>query len=297
VRSSAEQADLIQKAQLELGIRREFELDRNHAKGGRSFYFFDFDDNIAILSTPIYIFHKSTGLEISLTSREFAEASRFIGHVGPYAEYEVRLDDEQGSFRAFRDKNIDSLERIMGQKQPFVEDIMAALGLPDLEWKGPSWECFYHAVFNRRPVALITARGHHPDTVKSGISVLIERGHLPHEPNYLALFPINFPEVKKQFQKSPQTSVAEMKQAAIRASVEKAFEVYGYNAYHRFGMSDDDPRNLELIMEEMARLKVDYPEVSFFVFDTHRGQLLKREIFKDRTEDQPLEKPDQLPLF
>lgn len=283
--------------QLDLGIRREFEVDRNFDKGGRSFYFFDFDDNIAILTTQIFIFHKDTGLELTLNSREFAEASRFIGHVGPYRDYEVRYDDEIGSFRAFRDRNFSALEKIMGQKQPFIQDLYSALGLPDFQWKGPSWDCFYHAVFNRRPVALITARGHHPDTIKKGFSVLIDQGHLPHEPNYLALYPINYPEVKRQLQKAADTSVAEMKQSAIRASVEKAFQIYGYNPHHRFGMSDDDPRNLELIIEEMSRLKADYPEISFFVFDTHRGRLVKREIFKDHTEDQPLGKPDQLPLF
>jgi len=297
LRSRSTTNDSEPKAQLDLGIRREFEFDRNFSKGGRSFYFFDFDDNIAILTTPIFIFHKQTGLELKLSSREFAEAGRQIGFVGPYREYEVRFDDETGSFRAFRDKNLSALEKLMGQRQPFVEDLLAALGLPDFQWKGPSWECFYHAVFNRRPISLITARGHHPATLKDGIRLMIDQGHLPHEPNYLAIYPVNFPEVKSSLQKTPTTSVAEMKQAAIRASVERAFEIYGYNSFHRFGMSDDDPRNLELIIEEMTRLKADYPEISFFVFDTHKGHVLKREIFKDHTEDQALEKPDQIPLF
>lgn len=284
-------------SQLDLGIRRVFEEDRNFSQGGRSFYFFDFDDNIAILRTPIYIRHKHTGLEIQMTSREFAELSRQIGYVGPYQDYEVRFDDETGSFRAFRDRDISALEKILGQKQPFIEDMSAALGLPDFNWKGPSWDCFYHAVFNRRPIALITARGHHPETIKSGIDLMIESGHLPHAPNYLAMYPVNYPPVKTELQKSPEAGVAEMKQLAIRASVESAFREYGYSPHHRFGMSDDDPRNLEMIIEEMSRLKSDYPEISFFVFDTHKGQVLKREIFKDHTEDQPMVKSDQLPLF
>jgi hypothetical protein len=284
-------------SQLELRIGREYELDRNFSKGGRSFYFFDFDDNIAILTTPIFVFHKDTGIELSLTSREFSEASRFIGHVGPYKDYEVRFDDDLGSFRAFRDRDLSALDRMMGKKQPFVEDLLAALGLPDYSWKGPSWDCFFHAVFNQRPIAMITARGHHPDTIKNGIDLMIEKGHLPHQPNYLALYPINFPPIKEKLRKKNESTVAEMKQAAIRASVEMAFHQYGYNPHHRFGMSDDDPRNLELIIEEMSRLKADYPELSFFVFDTHKGYVLKREIFRDHTEDQPVEKPDQLPLF
>lgn len=284
-------------AQLELGIRRHFESDRNYSQGGRSFYFFDFDDNIAILSTPIFIFHKESGHEIPLSSREFAETHRHIGITGPYKEYKVDFDDEVGSFRSFRDRDMGLLERVVGKKQSFVEDLGQALGMPDYVWKGPSWDCFYHAVFNKRPISMITARGHHPETIKNGIRLMINSGHLPHEPNYLSMYPINFPPVKNRLQKSPTDSTAELKQAAIRSSVEEAFNTYGHSEFHRFGMSDDDPRNLELIVEEMTRLKADYPHVSFFVFDTQKGQLIKREIFANHTEDQPLAKPNQLPLF
>lgn len=285
------------QAQLELGIRRHFESDRNYSRGGRSFYFFDFDDNIAILSTPIFIFHKESGHEIPLSSREFAETHRQIGVTGPYKDYKVDFNDEVGSFRSFRDRNMTVVEKVLGKKQSFVEDLAQALGLPEYIWKGPSWATFYHAVFNKRPISMITARGHHPETIKKGIRLMINEGHLPHEPNYLSMYPINFPPVKQQLQKSKKDSTAELKQAAIRASVHQAFETYGHSEFHRFGMSDDDPRNIELIVEEMTRLKADYPEVSFFVFDTQKGQLIKREIFSNRTEDQPLAKPDQLPLF
>lgn len=284
-------------AQLELGIRREFERDRNFDRGGRSFYFFDFDDNIANLSTSTYIFHKSNGHEIRLSSKEFSEISRRVGVSGPYREFEVRLDDETGSFRHFRDREMNFLDKIFRRKQTFVEDLVAAMKQPDYLWKGPSWECFYHAVYNQRPISLITARGHHPETIKQGIREMIVRGHLPHEPNYLSLYPINHPQVRSELTQGVVKSVAEMKRSAIRASVEEAIRKYGYSPFHRFGMSDDDDRNLELIIEEMTLLKKDFPEMSFFVFDTQRGQIIKREIFQDHTEDQQLEKRAQLSLF
>lgn len=283
--------------QLELGVKREFEADRNFARGGRSFYFFDFDDNIAFLQTTTVIFHKETGHEVELSTREFAEHSRFIGKSGTYRDYEVRFDDETGSFRNFRDRELSLLERLIGKQQLFIEDLAHALGYPDYHWKGPSWDCFYHAVFNRRPISLITARGHHPETLKEGFRMLIREGHIPHEPNYLSLYPINYPEIRKQLQATPTTSVAELKQAAIRASVEEAIRVYGFSPYHRFGMSDDDPKNIELIIEEMTRLKRKYPEMSFFVFDTHKGQNLKLEVFEFHTEEQKMTRQEQLTLF
>lgn len=284
--------------QLNLGIQRSREADRNFAQGGRSFYFFDFDDNIAILSTPILIFQKETGRAIRLSSREFGENSADIGKRGVFRDYEVRLDDHQGSFQFFRDKDLSLVQKILGKKQMFVNDLLLALGLPDYHWQGPSWNCFYHAVFNKRPISLITARGHHPETIKSGIRQMVSGGHIPHEPNYLAIYPINYPATRALLGQNNMTSVAEMKQSAIRASVEKAFADYGFNKHHRFGMSDDDPRNVELIIDEMSRLKREYPENSFFVFDTHKGQFLRREVFADHTQDKIMNRQfHQLTLF
>ena len=56
--------------------RRQREPDRNFAHGGRSFYFFDFDDNVAFLTTPMFLFHRETKAEIQISSRQFAEAER-----------------------------------------------------------------------------------------------------------------------------------------------------------------------------------------------------------------------------
>lgn len=284
--------------QLELGISRSQEPDRNHQLGGRSFYFFDFDDNVAFLSTPIFIFHKRTGQELALSSGEFAEQSAAIGRSGPYEEFEVRFDDDSvGSFRCFRDVDLNLVDRLVGRKQAFVRDLATALGYPEFQWKGPSWSCFYHAVFNRRPVSVITARGHHPDTIREGMKLLEEQGHLPHEPNFLSLYPVSHRETQLALGFAERASVAEMKKAAIRASVLKAFEVYGYSPHHRFGMSDDDPKNIELITEEMTELKKEFSEISFFVIKTCKGEFVKREVFADYTFEETLEPVRQMSLF
>lgn len=286
------------QAQLELRIGRPAELDRNFNKGGRSFYFFDFDDNIAVLSTTTIIFHKETGREIQLSTREFGEQSQHIGKRGQYRDYEIRFDDLTGSFRNFRDRDITWVERVLGRKQFFLQDLNQALGLPDYSWQGPSWNCFYHAVYNKRPISLITARGHDPATIQQGIRLMVNQGYIPQTPNYLAIYPINHPPTRLQLTTGMNLSVAKMKQAAIRASVETAFAKYGYSEHHRFGMSDDDPHNVELIIEEMSSLKREYPQISFFVFDTHKGQFLRREVFDGHTLDEVVSQPfQQLSLF
>ena len=278
-------------------MERLREPDRNLHKGGRSFYFFDFDDNIAFITTPIFLFHGETGSEIQLSSREFAQQSRYIGKQGPYAEYVLNHDPGAGSFRYFRDQDLNWLEKLLGRRQMFVNDLAAALGVPDIHWKGPSWNCFYHAVFNERPLALITARGHHPETIKAGIRLWASEGHLPCEPNYLEIYPVNHPDTKQILGLPQENDVALLKQKAIRAAVLKAIHLYGDNPHHRFGMSDDDPRNIEWILKEMQELKREFKEMSFFIIQTHGDQMIKHEVFPDHVEDRVLLATGQLSLF
>jgi hypothetical protein len=92
-------------------------------------------------------------------------------------------------------------------------------------------------------------------------------------------------------------SIPHLKQKALRASVEYALKVYGNSPHHRFGMSDDDPRNIEWITAEMKELKKEYPQMSFFIISTHGEQMLKSEILVDRVEDKILKAEAQLTLF
>lgn len=290
--------DSSRKGQLELGINRAPEKDRNFHLGGRSFYFFDFDDNIAFLTTPLILFHKNDRREVQINSGDFAQYHQSIGVSGPFAEYEIDYCDQTGTFRNFRDHHIDELEKLNGKRQVFVRDVADALGYPDFQWKGPSWECFYHASFNQRPLSVITARGHHPQTLKEGIQVFVKNKFLPLEPNYLSIYPVSHkPTRMKLGDLDFSQGTAELKQRAIRASVEKAIEVYGYNPHHRFGMSDDDPKNIQLILEEMTRLKARYPEMSFFMIETQHGSFIKHEVTLTGLRGQKNDDISQLSFF
>jgi hypothetical protein len=292
-------SDVKIKGQLELGETRLKEPDRNYHRGGRSFYFFDFDDNIAFLTTPLVLFHKSTGDELFLSSGEWAIHHSSIGKSAPYQDYEIRFEDETGSFRFFRDVDLSEVEKQAGKKQLFIEDVQAALKLPDLQWKGPSWDCFYHATFNQRPISIITARGHQASTIQEGVKEFIKNGYLPTEPQYLSIYAVSNKEVRQHLNDPAfKATTAELKQRAIRASVEKAIEVYGYSPHHRFGMSDDDPKNIQLVVEEMTRLKSSYPEMSFFMIETHKGDFIKHEITQHGIKSQMSNDTEsQLDLF
>ena len=285
------------KGQLELGINRTPEKDRNFHLGGRSFYFFDFDDNIAFLTTPLILFHKENNQELEISSGEFAQYHHAIGKTGPFEHYKIDFCDVQGTFRNFRDLHVEDLERLQ-KPQNFVRDVAEVLGHPDFQWKGPSWECFYHATFNQRPLSIITARGHHPDTLKEGIRGFVKNRYLPMEPNYLSLYPVSHKETRLGLGDLEfNQGTAELKQRAIRASVERAIELYGYNPHHRFGMSDDDPKNIQLILEEMTRLKSRFPEMSFFMIETQHGSFIKHEVKLSGLSGQRIDQISQLSFF
>ncbi|TNE95833.1 MAG: hypothetical protein EP326_14305 [Deltaproteobacteria bacterium] len=287
------------KSQLELELFRPKEQDRNFHLGGRSFYFFDFDDNVAYLSTPIVLFHKETEKEVFVSSGEFAKENKKIGSEGVYKDYYMNFNDDHGSFRYFRDKDFGLLDKIVRKKQTFVQDIEKALSNPDYHWKAPSWECFYHATYNQRPMSVITARGHNAETMVEGIKLMVRDGHLPMMPNFLSIYPVSNPDTRIELgDRDLKSNVAELKRAAIRESVEKAIQEYGYNPHHRFGMSDDDEKNIELITEEMKYLKRKYPEMSFFVIQTFEHSYIKREILQQRTRRVKVgDETEQLNLF
>lgn len=271
-------------SQLELAIERPKEADRNYHLGGRSFYFFDFDDNVAFLSTKLVLFHKETQQELHISSGEYAQHHHTIGKHGAFENFAIDFCNIKGTYRNFRDLDLHVIQQLQGKKQNFVQDIIEALGMPDFQWKGPSWSCFYHAAFNQRPISVITARGHAPQTIIEGIDQFLQAGLLPAKPNYLSIYPVSHVETRQALgDQELKQAVPSLKQAAIRASVEKAFQTYGYSPHHRFGMSDDDPKNVQLIFEEMTRLKSAYPEVSFFLIETEKGEYVKHEILHNNS--------------
>jgi hypothetical protein len=252
------------------------EPDRHFEKGGRSFYFFDFDDNVVHLPTKIVLFHRESREERMVSTQDFALLHSQVGKDGPWKDYLIEMSGPTSSFQNFREK---SLEKIVGREQPLIEDMKEALAHPHLDWRGPSWGFFVHAVNNNRPISIITARGHHPHTVRRAINLLVQSRDLHAHPNYLSVYPLSHPDVKALLAPDEgELSTAEMKKRAIHQAVRDAFECYGYNPYHRFGMSDDDPKNVEVILEAMVELKDRYPENAFFVINTHGRKLIKEEV-------------------
>lgn len=269
-------------------------------KTGKSFYFFDFDDNLMFLDTPIFLTNTQTGEERSVSTSQYAALRPDLGKPGPWQDYK----DTATSYQRYYDRP--PSETAAGARQYFTEDIENALQKAAVQWQAPSWPLFDYACRNQRPVALITARGHSRETIMEGVKVLVDKGFLVREPDYLAIFAVNNPEMAEELLgQIPDHAEAErvraladrtsiLKRIAIGCIVDKALALYGASLPHRFGMSDDDPMNVALITKAMCDCKRKYRDKRFFVINTHEGEDVKLEVFPADYPVTGCAKPDEV---
>lgn len=243
----------------------------------KSFYFFDIDENILNLSSSIYLKHKTTQQFLKISGKNFVSEQNNVGKQGPFKDYRIDFSHKRGSFKEYRDQKIPWWKKLFIE-QNFIKDIKKNIKQPDHYWQGPSWPYFCHAILNKRSVVLITARGHSVSVLKKGFSLLVKHKYLAYEPNYLGVYAVNSNRFLKKYATKKDQSTAELKNIAIERAVKKALTRYGSNHAHRFGMSDDDPKNLEQISKAMNKLKKLYPKNSFFVFDTKNNSIHRTEI-------------------
>jgi hypothetical protein len=122
------------------------------------YYAFDWDDNIVFMPTKIMLVDVN-GEEVGMSTHAFAQYRHLIGKEEfDYEGYKVK-DYAQNPFRNFR---------VEGDQQ-FVND------LPQAEI-GPSFNDFKECVEGASIFAIITARGHHPDTLKEACKKYIQSG-------------------------------------------------------------------------------------------------------------------------
>lgn len=241
----------------------------------QSFYFFDIDENVLHLPTKVHLLNTMTGEEKTMTQAEFDGIRGYLGMAG---EWEDWAAPPERAFREFAD----------GQDRHGEEYLLRDIrrGLEQGGWKGPSWDIFKYAVLRHRPVAIITARQHSAEIIREGIRLLKDAGEIPEEPDYIAIYGVSNPDVKAAL--GAHLTTAGLKRAAIRACVETGLEKFGRDLPHSFGMSDDDPKNVDLITSAMLECKLDYPDKRFFVISTNRRRHVKLEVLSPHKEESKL---------
>jgi hypothetical protein len=243
-----------------------------------SFYFFDIDDNLLFLPTRIVLTHRTSREERPVSTGDFATIQPQLGKPGPWEDWEAGPD----AYRNFEDP-----PGGWPQDSPFLRDIAAALDGGGEGWRGPSWEFFTYACRKQRPTAYITARGHQPETIRAGLALFAARGLIERPPKILDIFPVGNPQTRDALEAEARTvatggapTIADYKRIAIRRSVERAVEAHGCAPPHRFGMSDDDPQNVQRIIRAMldCKMRETFAHMRFFVIDSHEGEHMKLEV-------------------
>ena len=119
------------------------------------YYAFDWDDNILEMPTQIMLVDER-GSEVGMSTEDFAHYRSKVG-LEPF-EYKNKTISgfAEDAFRNFT---------VKGDKQ-FLVDVMMAK-------EGPAWSDFLECVNGGSIFAIITARGHNPNTIKNGVYDMI----------------------------------------------------------------------------------------------------------------------------
>lgn len=132
---------------------------------------FDWDDNILFMPTKIHMQKEVNGgwIDRDVSTSTFAEVRNADG-------WRIKDNDPNLAFSEFRD------EGPRGNKA-FIEDAMKALN--DKKF-GPSWDQFIKCLIRGNIFAIITARGHEPETIRKVVEYIIEEYLDEEEQNEMA---------------------------------------------------------------------------------------------------------------
>ena len=132
------------KKQIKEGVNSEGTLDMKY-------YAFDWDDNIVHMPTKIML-KTEDGEEIGMSTDDFAEYRHDLGKTPIQYKGKVVVGYADKPFRNFRTEG----------DEDFLIDSMKAK-------EGPAFDDFREAINNGSIFAIITARGHNPETLKQSI--------------------------------------------------------------------------------------------------------------------------------
>ena len=144
--------DFVKKRNLKEGIGEEGTPDLKY-------YAFDWDDNIVFMPTKIVLLTENEE-EIGMSTEDFAEHRHQIGkETFPYKGTTI-VDFAPDAFRNFGTK---------GDKRFIIDSMVAS--------PGPSWNDFVECINGGSIFAIITARGHNPETLKESVMNFISSNH------------------------------------------------------------------------------------------------------------------------
>lgn len=260
-------------------------------------YKFDWDDNILKLPTKIKLYKNGKPLYVSTS--EFAELRN-------NPEYVIKSD----AYDEFRDYGVRG-------EDAFIEDTKIAIKNNN---HAPSFKKFKEALIHGNYFAIITARGHAPETIKKGVRTFINLALTPDEKisfkktlkqifgdlpfndlveKYLSkqrYYPVSSPEFQSKFGSVSGADKPEIaKQIASKDFIEyiekvaKKLDAKDVRILKQkskgplvisVGFSDDDKKNVKAMTDFMKILKIEKPEMNFVIYDTSNPKDVKKMVIE-----------------
>ena len=140
------------------------------------YYIFDWDDNILHMPTKIRLEHRETPASpwkpVEVSTSTFALVRADTEHYRAPA-----CGGWEEAFRCFADP------AQSGEPNHFIEDTLAALErvAAGIEKPSPSYNTFKKTLVDGRIFAIVTARGHAPETIEKAVRLFIENALTPLE--------------------------------------------------------------------------------------------------------------------
>ena len=272
-----------------------------------TYYCFDWDDNLLSMPTKI-------NME-KLIGNDWAPTPVSTEHFA-----EIRNDKE--NWRLGQDPFIEFSDDGPRGDNAFIEDMKSCMGgakyPQDPVKKAPSWDKFIQCLTEGSLFAIITARGHKPETIRKGVEWIIDNylddkqkqemyynclkfNYLfSQEDNYERLPSLNnissHPLISswleqcgyygvsyKGFIEKNKSGGADSpekgKEIAIKEFISKCANFANQiGASFKTGMSDDDMKNVMHMKTVLSELREMYPEGEFTVIDTSKGGYVKTDL-------------------
>ena len=277
----------------------------NYAVRNRDFkyYIFDWDDNILHMPTHIHL-------------EALQPDGTWVPHLVSTSLFSV-IRTDTAHYRPPHGNWPDAFVEFHSEgDRAFLEDTRRALrdALAAPSSAGPSFQTFHKTLVEGRIFAIVTARGHAPETIRQGVREFIDIVLTPAERaemmanlrGYRACFdhvtafgtdeeeldyylglnryhPVTSPEFVERLNqgRALDGNAEEGKRVAIRDFVEHVVRVVGRTAPDErrpfsIGFSDDDPKNVAAVQAYIENeLARHFPSIKFCVYDTSDPTLPK----------------------
>ena len=263
------------------------------------YYMFDWDDNILYMPTVVHLEKLVDGkwIPTNIMTDEFSDIRDYIKdyYDGKPSEWKLLNDEFDIAFSEFRD---------FGKRGPiaFLQDTRDAIKRNSF---GPVWDDFIKCLIDGSLFAIITARGHEPETIKNTVKWIINniltkkeyKKLIKNLNNFNRLFDGRFYDLEddelideylndcefigisskwfvNNFNVSKEGAISSeiLKLKAIEYFVDKIDDYGKYLGRNiKIGFSDDDIKNIISVYDYFKnKLSNEYPIIDFHAYHTFK---------------------------